>query len=138
MPGPAPKLDPARRNARSGPMKLPAEGYQGKAPSWPLHGKLSQAELITWQDMWRTPQAAAWATMGPGCARVVARYVRVLLRAEHPHAVLPTDMAEARQLEDKLGLTPKAMRMLLWEIASNEVDEHRQATSGARGRIKAV
>jgi hypothetical protein len=133
-----PKMDPARRNARVGPLKLPPEGYQGERPRWPLHGPLSQAEQLTWREMWTTPQAAAWATMGPGCVRVVARYVRVLLRAEHPHAVLPTDMAEARQLEDKLGLTPKAMRMLLWEIAPNEVEEQRAASSGARGRIKAV
>ena len=138
MPGPAPKLDPARRNARTGPMKLPPEGYQGELPVWPLHGPLSQQEVLTWREMWRTPQAAAWVTLGPGCVRVVARYVRVLMRAESVRAALPTDMAEARQLEDKLGLTPKAMRMLLWEIAPNEVEEQRQATSGARGRIKAV
>jgi len=136
MPNP-PKFDPHRGTRGRGPLKLPPEGYQGKAPVWPLHGPLSQTELLTWRDMWSTPQAAAWATMGPGCARVVARYVRVLLRAES-RAVLPTDMAEARQLEDKLGLTPKAMRLLLWEIAPNEVEEQRQATSGARGRIKAV
>jgi hypothetical protein len=47
-------------------------------------------------------------------------------------------MLEARQLEDRLGLTPKAMRMLLWEIVSDEVAEQRQETSDVRSRIKAV
>jgi hypothetical protein len=46
-------------------------------------------------------------------------------------------LMEARQFEDRLGLTPKAMRMLLWEIVADEVTEQRQ-TSGARDRIKAV
>jgi predicted ArsR family transcriptional regulator len=50
----------------------------------------------------------------------------------------PTDRAEARQLEDRLGLTPKAMRMLLWEVVADEVADQRQAAPGARGRIKAV
>jgi hypothetical protein len=48
-------------------------------------------------------------------------------------------LAEARHLEDRLGLTPKAMRLLMWTVASDEVAEKRQETSaGARGRIKAV
>jgi hypothetical protein len=65
---------------------------------------------------------------------VVARYARVALAAE----VLDKDaLAEARHLEDRLGLTPKAMRTLLWEIVADEVQEHREA-SDVRRRIKAV
>jgi hypothetical protein len=84
--------------------------------------------------LWATPQAVAWERLG--WTRVVARYCRVALAAE----VLQKDaLAEARQLEDRLGLTPKAMRLLLWTVASDEVAEKRQGTStGARGRIKAV
>ena len=47
-------------------------------------------------------------------------------------------MSEARQLEDRLGLTPKAMRMLLWEIVTDEVTEKRSQATGARDRVKAV
>jgi hypothetical protein len=48
-------------------------------------------------------------------------------------------MSEARQLEDRLGLTPKAMRLLLWEIASDELAERRPVdTSDVRQRIRAV
>jgi hypothetical protein len=49
-------------------------------------------------------------------------------------------MSEARQMEDRLGLTPKAMRLLLWEIVADEVGERRDSTSAstARRRIKAV
>jgi hypothetical protein len=71
-----------------------------------------------------------------GWIRVVARYCRVAVVAEG----LDKDaLSEARQLEDRLGLTPKAMRMLMWQVAPDEVAEKRQgASAGARGRIKAV
>jgi predicted ArsR family transcriptional regulator len=66
---------------------------------------------------------------------VVARYCRVVLVAE---GLNKDALAEARQLEDRLGLTPKSMRMLLWEIVADEVGQRREAASGARGRIRAV
>jgi phage terminase small subunit len=49
-------------------------------------------------------------------------------------------LSEARQLEDRLGLTPKAMRMLMWQVAPDEVAEKREQapTESARGRIRAV
>jgi hypothetical protein len=49
----------------------------------------------------------------------------------------PALLAQATSLEDRLGLTPKAMRLLLWEIVSDEVAEQRAATD-VRARIKAV
>lgn len=153
----APKPDPVRRNARVGPLKLPAEGRKGSAPKFPLP-KMSvlrweyedkrrfqvldpestearrEQELELWDQLWRTPQAVAWERLG--WVRVVARYARLAVAAEE----LDKDaLSEARQLEDRLGLTPKAMRLLLWEIVADEVGEQRQAsTSGARSRIAAV
>jgi hypothetical protein len=70
---------------------------------------------------------------------VAARYARYVIMGE-----LGNDKcaAEARQLEDKLGLTPKSMRMLLWAIAADEVAELREEkttpASDIRSRIKAV
>jgi hypothetical protein len=69
--------------------------------------------------------------------RTVARYCRLMVRAEKPDATAAVQ-AQATALEDRLGLTPKAMRLLLWEIAVDEVAEKREAAAGARGRIKAV
>lgn len=137
MPGPAGKADPARRNVRVGPLKLPAEGRKGRPPAWPLATKATLAERNAWSDLWSTPQAVAWERLG--WTRTVARYCRIMVLAEEPEQN-PVMLAPAAALEDRLGLTPKAMRMLLWEIVADEVADKRaekDATS-ARGRIKAV
>lgn len=134
MPGPPPKVDPVRRNARSGPLRLPAEGRKGDPPPFPLFTE-TLAEEAAWAQLWATPQAVAWERLG--WTRTVARYCRIMVAAEQPEAS-PSVMAQATALEDRLGLTPKAMRMLLWEVVSDEVTEQRQQTSGARKRIKAV
>jgi len=130
----APKFEPARRNARSGPVKLPAEGREGDPPAWPLAGRVTAAERAAWADLWHTPQAVAWEKLG--WTRTVARYCRLMVQAEKPNANAIA-LAEARQFEDRLGLTPKAMRLLLWEIVADEVAEQRAATD-VRARIKAV
>jgi hypothetical protein len=128
-----PNPNAARRNARPGVEMLPAKGREGEPPAWPI-GDPHPMELALWRELWATPQAVAWERHG--WTRVVARYCRCVIVAEG----LDKDaMSEARQLEDRLGLTPKAMRMLMWQIAPDEVAEKRQETSaGARGRIKAV
>jgi hypothetical protein len=74
-----------------------------------------------------------------GWTRTVARYVRTVIRAE---VALPTRdaLTEARQLEEHLGLTPKAMKNLLWKVADDELAEARQdhpAAASAR-RLRAV
>lgn len=147
MPGPAPKFDPSRRNSRVGPTRLPAEGRKGSAPPWPLSGQ-SDDEAQAWEELWSTPQAVAWERLG--WVRTVARYCRVMVQAEGRAEVddesggirwvsgTAAMHAQATSLEDRLGLTPKSLRMLLWEIASDEVAEKRQVSRGARGRIKAV
>lgn len=134
MPQP-PKHDPVRRNARVGPVMLPAEGRKGEAPNWPLPGKMSAAEREAWAQLWATPQAVAWEQMG--WTRTVARYCRVMVASERPDASAAL-LAQVTALEDRLGLTPKSMRLLLWQIAADEVAEKRQQSQGARGRIKAV
>jgi hypothetical protein len=116
-------------------LKLPAAGREGPPPRWPLERQMP-GEDTAWRELWATPQAAAWEKLG--WTRTVARYCRVMLAAESDEATAAI-LAQATALEDRLGLTPKSMRMLMWQIASDEVAEKRQETSaGARGRIKAV
>lgn len=130
-----PKMAPQRGSRGRGVVTLPAEGRQGDPPDWPLYGNPTAAELDLWTELWATPQAVMWERQG--WTRVVARYACCVLAAE---LLEKNALAEARQLEDRLGLTPKSMRLLLWVVAADEVAEKREesASRGARGRIKAV
>lgn len=138
----APKDNPARRNARLGPLQLPAEGRSGRAPAWPLAGRLRAGEQEAWRELWRTPQAVAWERVG--WVRVVGRYCRVLVESER--TLDSKLLAEVRQLEDRLGLTPKSMRLLLWSVVGDTVGEQRRrrreesrvVAVDPRERIKAV
>jgi hypothetical protein len=97
----------------------------------PVH----EAEAEMWAEIWAIPQAVAWERLG--WTRDVAQYVRWKVQAEFGDL----DAAkEARMWSDRLGLNPKAMRTLLWEVVADEVAEKRQESSAksARRRIKAV
>lgn len=71
----------------------------------------AESEAQLWIELWKTPQATVWEDYG--WVREVALFVRCSLKAEEG------DMraaGEARQRSDRLGLSPKAMRYLGWEI----------------------
>lgn len=112
MPGPAPKKNVRRTNARPDWRTLPADGREGDAPEWPI-GEASDADLLLWAELWRTPQSTAWFDLG--WTRGVARYARLVIESEVGVANAAL-LSEIRQLEDRLGLSPMAMRRLQWEI----------------------
>jgi hypothetical protein len=75
-----------------------------------------EAELALWKELWRSPQAVAWVKIR--CFREVAQYARWKVLAEQGDL----DAAkEARQLSDRLGLSPLAMLRLQWQIADDAV-----------------
>ena len=112
MPGPAPKKNARRTNARPDWRSLPADVFAGDVPVWPI-GEPSVSQSVLWLDLWRSPQAAAWADLG--WTRVVARYASLVLVCEGPD-VTAALLSEVRQLEDRLGLSPMALKRLQWEI----------------------
>lgn len=67
-----------------------------------------------WVQLWASPQATAWESLG--WTRMVARYAQVLLISERVNAPAAL-LGEVRQMEDRLGLSPMAMRRLQWEVA---------------------
>ncbi len=140
MPGPAPNPQAVRRNARVGPLRLPAEGRQGPPPAWPFRN-LWPTEEPVWQALWATPQAVAWEQMGSGMVRAVARFVR-LGTAVDDGTPDPRVFTALQQLEDRLGLNPKAMRTLMWEVVGDELAARRPAAASdmadIRQRIRAV
>src|SRR5262249_43575526 len=136
--GPPPKLVKHRQRGRvlgSGAHSalLPASGYRGRIPTWPLEGQ-SEREKVLWKRLWRTPQAVMWAQQA--WPDVVARCARVLAEAERPHALGPV-RNEARQLEDRLGLSPRAIALLRWAVADEEPEEPRQAPD-VRQRLRVM
>jgi hypothetical protein len=69
-----------------------------------------------------------------GWTRVVARYCRLLVFAEGTNVVTPAAQlqGEVRQLEDRLGLSPMAMRRLQWEISTEDDDTETDSDAVAR------
>lgn len=122
MPGMGPAPKPNARYKHPGramqtqAARLPQTGRQGDPPAWPLD-RQSKREAVLWARLWRTPQAVAWESLG--WVDVVARYARVLTQAER-RAAPATALAEARQFEDRLGLTPLALLRLRWAIVDDE------------------
>jgi hypothetical protein len=112
MPGPAPKRNARRRNIRPDWRTLPADGFDGTTPDWPLPERDDISDAL-WLELWRTPQADAWNDLG--WTRVVARYAVLVLASERGEANAAL-LAEIRQLEDRLGLSPMAMKRLQWDV----------------------
>jgi hypothetical protein len=121
-----PKRNPRRRNARPEWRALPAAGRPGRAPAWPLSGRMPAGvggARGAWRYLWSLPQAVVWEELA--LVRTVARYAVALVAAEQPGAT-PYLLSEVRQLEDRLGLNAVAMRRLMWEVtdsAGNVLEE---------------
>jgi hypothetical protein len=130
-PPPAPEATRRRRNHTPGVRQLPAGGRPGAPPSWPLTARPNDDEVSLWDELWHSPQAVAWQDMGAGLARVVARYVRWTVAAEVgiPADVATSALAELRQLEDRLGLTPMALARLHWTIEPPNSPQNPQAAA---------
>ncbi|MFF2522246.1 hypothetical protein [Streptomyces liangshanensis] len=98
-----------------------------------------QVEAELWAELWATPQAVVWERLG--WTREVAQYVRWKGRAEAGDLDAGK---EARQIGDRLGLTPLAMLRLRWEVTADEVGEQRDERKGratrssTRSRLKIV
>lgn len=149
MPGPLPNPQRKRRNAPTIPTaNLPAAGREGDIPTCPY--VLGDPGARWWAWAWALPQAAAWSD---GDLYVVARRASLeddidalarvdgldaldLLEVEKATefkqfiqrlAALATGRMglakEMRELDDRLGLTPKAMAAMRWTIAADAAPE---------------
>lgn len=140
---------------------LPADGFAGTIPRWPLvtneqatahllnhaDGKVSKKiplgtdaarlddrEAHHWAVIWRSPQAAAWALNG--WTHDVALYVRYLVKGEFGDL---DSAKEARMWSDRLGLNPTAMLKNRWRVKADEVAEKRsEKKPPPRKRLKVV
>jgi len=143
--GPLPAPDALRRNAPTIPTtSLPASGRKGVAPAPPFGMDLGAEGSAWWSWAWSTPQAAGWSV---GDEYLVARRASLeddlaalaavegldcgnldgaddeLRKLIQRIAALATGrlqlMREMREIDDRLGLTPKGLAALRWKIVDD-------------------
>ena len=119
-------------------VSLPAEGFQGDVPAWPLVSA-SDVERDLWARLWRKPQGAMWVQLG--LEFEVAAYVRAFLESVEPDASAGLKTAVLR-MSAELGLSTVGMGQLRWKIATDEVAERREdakpTRKSSRDRLKAL
>lgn len=162
MAGSGPAPNPASRRQTTGStasswLELPAGGYDGPTPDWPLVSNviagglegddpddvlaaararaLDARELDLWSTIWRSPQAAAWKLNG--WTHDVGLYVRSFVLGEFGDL---DHVKEARMWSDRLGLNPMAMLKNRWRVRTDEVSAKREETAKKtpRKRLKVV
>jgi hypothetical protein len=130
---------------------LPAEGYDGEPPAFPLqpivlfteyfegtgrertkikksdeHGSESfrEREAAIWAEAWRTPQACAWS-MQPWRWPIAAEYCRLKAVVEFDPSASAALVGQLHRYRDQLGLTPAGLKENGWAIAVDEVAQKR-------------
>lgn len=150
-PLPKPAHQRRRRNAPTIPTTiLPRAGREGRAPTCPY--KLDKAGRAWWRWAWKTPQSCGWDEVGhlyvvarraqleddlhaveasgleltlddvldPETCKAISAIVSTLKRMA---AGKLNVVREMREIDERLGLTPKGMAALRWEIRDMEPDE---------------
>lgn len=112
---------------------LPAEGYDGPVPEFPLEGATAR-ELEVWADLWRTPQACAWSMPSESWRqRTVAMYCRTFVRCEAPDAGASL-IGQLHRFADQIGMTTAGLAEMGWKVAPDEVADRRGGLIGRDGR----
>lgn len=147
--GPAPDPNALRRDRKDDKewLTLPAEGFKGKSPGFPLPKILVynvywvdkerireldegateirwDAETSMWVELWKKPQAAMWDALG--LKFQVAAYVRAYIESVGPDSNAGLKTAALR-MEAELGLSTVGMNALRWKFSADEVGEKRAA-----------
>jgi hypothetical protein len=127
---------------------LPAEGYRGEVPEFPLpkvdvyyeyfedkkkvreldEGATEarwEREVALWEWAWSTPQAAAWS-LAPWRWHSVAMWVRTSALCESSDATA-ADKNSLHRFADQIGMTPAGLKENGWAIAVDEVAPKRAA-----------
>lgn len=176
MPGPLPDPRRKRTNAPTIPTTaLPMSGLAASGTTTPTAPRsLGAAGKAWWRWAWLTPQAAGWG-VGAGNESMVGRRASLeddlatiaavesldlldVVERKAPEvrevvqrlAALATGrlaiMREMRELDDRLGLTPKGLAALRWQIvadpepktdAGSVADEVSQKREDRRSRVAA-
>lgn len=171
MPGPLPEENSLRRNKPTIPTTaLPVSGRPGPVPDPPETYPLGEKGRAWWDWAWTTPQACAWDDGALFITARRAQLEDDKHAIEHIDVDLaelvgeePSEAAkklegliallkglaggklsverEMRQIDDRLGLTPKGLAQLRWKIVADpepESDEGKGRPGRGRRALKAV
>lgn len=147
---------------------LPAHGYDGPTPDFPLPTRIvwhswfedgkkvreddeactaqvAEREAELWSWAWRTPQAWAWAQPSESWRlHTIAMWVRTYVLCESSEATA-ADKGSLHRFADQIGLTPAGLKENGWAIAKDELaakaSERAEAepdSRPARARMKVV
>ncbi len=165
--GPLPTGEAIRRNKPTIPTtKLPASGRSTPTPPVPTHYRLRDRGTDWWEWAWHTPQACGW---DDGALFAVARRAQLeddlsaldggdfdlseLIADDDPRRAVQDVIAglkalaggrlsvlrEIRELDDRLGLTPKGLAALRWSIIEGEESSGKEPAPAPKSRrLKAV
>ena len=148
--GPPPDPTSARSDARGlSFLSLPAAGFDGPAPAFPLpprvvmrwviEGKerwqerdapatlaVAEREADLWAWAWRTPQAHAWAMPSESWRlHTVAMWVRTHVLCESGDATA-ADRGSLHRFADQIGMTPAGLKENGWAIKADDLAERRE------------
>lgn len=117
---------------------LPAEGYTGEIPVFPL-ADAEPDELALWEVLWRKPQAFMWAKLG--LEFEVAGYVRSFITAMGPKGNSGW-MTAALRTSAEIGLSLPGMHSQGWKFSEDELEARRdveqELTPTQQARLRAV
>lgn len=142
--GPKPDETSGRSDQRGYSLTaLPAEGFKGEAPDFPLPNA-SRRELEVWQQAWRSPQACAWSMPSEAWRiRTVALWARLTVRCEDPEASASL-LGQLHRFADQIGMTTAGLAEMGWKVAVDETAAKRNPSTPAekpkssRDRMKLV
>jgi hypothetical protein len=135
---PKPPGQRRRRNADQQTWRaLPVDGRKGRPPALP--GKRPtwlKATRSWWGSIWASSMATAWL---PSDVPTLVRLARII-EADNRGEASVSLLGEARQLEDRFGLSPMARRRLQWEVAraSDDAEETAPRPLADVRRLRAV
>ena len=125
---------------------LPAEGYGGPVPRWPLpkraiwiqykvdgdtvrerddaaETQVADRERELWEWAWRTPQACAWSMPSESWRLMtIAMWVRTYILCESDQATA-ADKGSLHRFADQIGLTPAGLKENGWQVAPDQLAE---------------
>lgn len=156
--GPQPDPTSGRSDRRGLKLSvLPADGYDGDAPDFPLQpmqvvreydegvgrdrthvrefdreatADFREREAALWAWVWTLPQAVAWVRE-PWRWHTVAMWVRTAVVCEGPDAQA-ADKNSLHRFADQIGMTPAGLRENGWSIAGDELADRRDEAAAAR------